>query len=229
MLKNLTNEEKTLKENHKLIKKTLKLVCNKFNKLKVDFYVVGSLSVYLIKNKLVRYHDDIDFMILESDLKKVKKVLSKTNFIFEDNRLSNHRYLSGDSTYTMGEHELVANHKNKDFHLGFFLINKETNGSITVKEHFKAKDTEDRYILYKNTPKKLADMLFNSNVYNFYGAKFKATSPENVYVIKQSTKREKDKFDLKIWEEWNIIDKDKVKKILNIEDEFKTHIYFEKI
>lgn len=87
---NITPGNISIEENHKLINETLKFLCDKLNNLGVDYYVVGALSAFIAKGiPLFRYHGDIDIMLNEDDIDKVRIALEDSDYVFEDNRLNN--------------------------------------------------------------------------------------------------------------------------------------------
>ena len=63
MFSNQIDGNMSLVENHKLINDSLKHFCVLFNKYDIDYYIVGALPCFIkTKQKLFRYHDDIDIM-----------------------------------------------------------------------------------------------------------------------------------------------------------------------
>lgn len=66
----------SVEENHSLINNSLKEVCDRLNNLGVDYYIVGALSTFIgTQTPLFRYHGDIDFMVAEKDIPKVREAL----------------------------------------------------------------------------------------------------------------------------------------------------------
>ena len=58
--KNINNENISLEENHELIYKTLKDMCNIFNENNIDYYIIGGISMVLETTKIfTRYHNEI--------------------------------------------------------------------------------------------------------------------------------------------------------------------------
>lgn len=58
----------------------LKFICDRLYAFNIDFYVVGALGGYIDCNlEIIRQYDDIDIMILESDIEKLNEC---NTFIF---------------------------------------------------------------------------------------------------------------------------------------------------
>ena len=190
----------SVEENHALIKGTIHDVCNRLNQLKVDYYLVGALSTFIGTNTpLFRYHGDIDFMIEERDIEKVKQALQGTKYEFSDNRLNNKRTLKSDKSHPQGEHEVIANHKDNEFHLGFLLFRREKNNSITVREYFMQENENGErvpMVLERYYLKELVDLEYTQEKTEYAGTTFRTSTPESVYAKKLSTRHPKDILDL---------------------------------
>lgn len=200
--KNYTPGDISVKENHKLIENSLKILCDKLNELGVDYYLVGALATFIgTKTPLFRYHGDIDFMVAEKDLEKVKQTLQGTEYEFFDNRLDNKKSLENGVGHTQGEHEVIANNKFNEFHLGFFLFRREKDESITIREYFMDKEKNGKevpMVLERNCLKELVDLEYTSEETEFAGTKFKTSTIESVYVKKMYTKTPKDMLDIEV-------------------------------
>ena len=210
-----------IKDNHKLIKKTIKQICDLFNQNNIDYYIVGALALYLKFGKLKRYHDDIDFMVYENDLDKIKNILANTEFCFCDNRFDNKKTLSPDGGHTQGEHEVVAWHKTNEFHLGFFLFERQNNCVTNVSYFSETKNNKKQIFVLKNKhTKQKTQFVYGDYFVQVFGTKFRTTLPEEVYLIKSSTcnffDRFKDKIDVDFFEENNLVDKEKLKKLVDL-------------
>lgn len=192
-----------VEENHALIMKTLKTVCDKLNELGVDYYVVGALSTFIqTGTPLFRYHGDLDFMVSEADLPKVQEALADSDYVFSDDRLNNKKRLSPGVGHTQGEHEVIANHKENEFHLGFFLFRREEDKSITVREYFMEEENGVKRpkILERNIPEELVALEYSEEPTEFAGTKFKVSTVEGVVSKKLSTDHPKDRQDTKALE-----------------------------
>lgn len=197
---NYTPGNISIKENHALIEATLKTVCDRLNAQGVDYYVVGALSTFIAtETPLFRYHGDIDFMVSEEDLPKVQAAMKGTDYEFSDDRLNNQRRLAKDGSHAQGEHEVIANHKDNEFHLGYFLFRREPDGAITVREYFMEEDENGvnaPKILERYLPKELAELEYSSEETEFAGTKFRCSTPESVIAKKEFTNHPKDRLDI---------------------------------
>ena len=193
----------SVEENHALIEQTLKSTCDKLNELGVDYYVVGALSTFIkTGTPLFRYHGDLDFMVSEADLPKVQEALKESNYNFADDRLDNKKRYSPEVGHTQGEHEVIANHKENEFHLGFFLFRREEDKSITVREYFMDEENGVKRpkILERNIPEELAALEYSEEYTEFAGTRFRASTPESVLAKKMYTRHEKDLLDIQALE-----------------------------
>lgn len=197
---NYTPGDISIEENHALIEQTLKTVCDRLNEQGVDYYVVGALSTFIAtKTPLFRYHGDIDFMVSEVDLPKVQAAISGTDYEFSDDRLNNKRRLAKDGSHAQGEHEVIANHKDNEFHLGCFLFRREPDGAITVREYFmeeRGNGVKVPKILERHLPKELAELEYSGEETEFAGTKFRTSTPESVIAKKEFTRHSKDILDI---------------------------------
>lgn len=189
-----------IEENHQLILDTLKPLCDRLNELGVDYYVVGALSTFIgTQTPLFRYHGDIDFMIAEKDIPKVQEALKDSEYNFSDDRFNNQKRLSPGVGHTQGEHEVIANHKDNEFHLGFFLFRREPDNSITVREYFMEENENGEKVpkvLERHEPAELVALEYSEELTDFAGTQFRTSTPESVYAKKMSTKHPKDMLDL---------------------------------
>lgn len=202
-------------ENHKLISDTLKPLCDKLNELGVDYYVVGALSTFIgTQTPLFRYHGDIDFMIAEKDIPKVQEALKDSEYNFSDDRLNNQKRLSQGVGHTQGEHEVIANHKDNEFHLGFFLFRREQDNSITIREYFMEEDENGQKVpkvLERHEPAELVALEYSEELTDYAGTQFRTSTPESVFAKKMSTKHPKDMLDLEALKDK--VDFDKIKRM----------------
>ena len=200
---NYTPGNISIEENHALIERTLKATCDKLNELGVDYYVVGALSTFIkTGTPLFRYHGDLDFMVSEADLPKVQQALAESEYTFSDDRLNNKKRYSENVGHTQGEHEVIANHKENEFHLGFFLFRREPDESITVREYFMQEENGVRRpkILERHIPAELAKLEYSEEPTEFAGTSFRASTPESVLSKKLYTRHSKDMLDIKALE-----------------------------
>ena len=210
---NVSPGNMSIEENHALLNSTLHSFCTKLNELGVDYYLVGAVSAFLGSGvPLFRYHGDLDFMIAEKDINKIKELLKDSDYVFEDNRLTVSRTYDPNLAI-QGDHEFLANHKENEFHLGFFLFDRLSDGSINSKEYYRGrKDGKDvPMVVIKHLPKELVDLEFTTNGIEYAGTRFRIRTPESLYAMKVHSTRPKDIIDVKALEDR--IDFEKVKRL----------------
>ncbi len=138
-------------------------------------------------------------MIAEKDIEKVREALSGTDYDFSDDRFDNQKRFSEEIGHTQGEHEVIANHKENEFHLGFFLFRREPDQSMTIREYFmQERENGEKVpmVLERNCPKELVDLEYTAEETEFAGTRFRTSTPESVYAKKMYTRHEKDMLDI---------------------------------
>lgn len=200
---NITPGNISISENHALIDSTISSLCSKLNELGVDYYLVGALSAFIGTGvPLFRYHGDLDFMIAEKDMDKVREALKDSDYVFEDNRLTTDKTYNPNVGHTQGEHEVIANHKENEFHLGFFLFDRHRDGSIDINEYYKGrKDGKDvPMVLKRHLPKELVELEYTTESTEYAGTTFRTSTPESIYAKKSYTAKGKDLLDIEALE-----------------------------
>ena len=194
----------SVEDNHELINRTIQTVCSRLNELKTDYYLVGALSTFIGTNTpLFRYHGDIDFMVAEKDLDKVKEALQGTEYECSDDRFNNQKVLRDGVGHTQGEHEVIANHKDNEFHLGFFLFRREKDNSLTVREYFMQENENGEkvpMVLERHYPEELVNLEYTQEETEYAGTRFRTSTPESVFGKKMHTRHEKDLLDIEALE-----------------------------
>lgn len=153
-------------------------------------------------------------MIAEKDIPKVQEALEDSDYTFSDDRLNNQRRLEKGVGHAQGEHEVIANHKENEFHLGFFLFRREPDNSITVREYFMEEDENGERvpkILERHEPAELVALEYSEEYTEFAGTKFRTSTPESVYAKKMSTRHPKDMLDIEALKDK--VDFDKIRKM----------------
>lgn len=138
-------------------------------------------------------------MVAEKDIEKVREALAGTDYNFSDDRFNNQKTFTEKVGHTQGEHEVIANHKDNEFHLGFFLFRREQDQSMTIREYFmQEKENGEKVpmVLERNCPKELVDLEYTSEETEFAGTKFRTSTPESVYAKKMYTRNDKDMLDI---------------------------------
>lgn len=139
-------------------------------------------------------------MVAEKDIEKVREALQGTEYEFSDDRLSNQKRLEEGVGHTQGEHEVIANHKDNEFHLGFFLFRREQDNSLTIREYFMQENEKGEkvpMVLERHCPKELVDLEYTQEETEYAGTRFRTSTPESVYAKKMSTGHPKDMLDIK--------------------------------
>lgn len=138
-------------------------------------------------------------MVAEKDIKKVREALAGTDYEFSDDRFDNQKRFTEGVGHTQGEHEVIANHKDNEFHLGFFLFRRERDQSITIREYFmQERENGEKVpmVLERHCPKELVDLEYREQETEFAGTRFRTSTPESVYAKKMYTRHEKDMLDI---------------------------------
>ena len=160
-------------------------------------------------------------MIAEKDIPKVQEALADSEYNFSDDRLNNQRRLEKGVGHAQGEHEVIANHKENEFHLGFFLFRRETDNSITIREYFMEENENGEKvpkILERHEPSELVALEYSEEYTEFAGTKFRTSTPESVYAKKISTRHPKDMLDLEALKDK--VDFDKIRKMEQYQSSF---------
>lgn len=179
--------------NIKFLEEQLDFIIKKLNKLNIDYYLVGAIGAYLDAGiSFQRNHEDIDILIYEKDINKISQVFTKSDYIFLDNRFSSKKILNS-KNYTEGEHEVCAKHIDKDFHIGFFLLEKDQS-SYSIIEYFKEYEKQKKII--RTLPIKYFKYQYNDNLIYYNQNKIKVVRKELIFKNKLVMNREKDLFDI---------------------------------
>ncbi len=193
--------------NDEFLLEQLSFICNRLNDAKIDYYVVGALGGYIDCNlEITRKHDDIDIMILESDIDKLQDILKNSDYIFLDNRKHSNKFLNNKGFTEGDEHEVYAQYKYNDFHIGFFMYSR-TNESYSIIEYFKEDGNQKKLI--RILPIRYFEYQYDSNYKTYKEIKLKTVRVECIYNNKKNMDREKDKYDNSIFE--NYIDNSIIK------------------
>lgn len=206
---NLERPEIPLEENHKLVTNTF----DNFNKLiglDFDVYYVGGAICYLASNHMLeRYHGDLDIMVNERQLAKLRERIKDCNdFDFKDN-MANKMQEDG--------HEYKIVYKHGPMSIGIFLFDRNDDGTVTQKAYYKKKlkdadgQIKDRlYVREDHFSKKYVDITFSDEIRTYHGYPYKMVSPESIFSYKRGG-RPKDQYDARIMRD--IVDMNKVNDI----------------
>ena len=108
-----------MKYSIEFINKTINKVKSLLDDNNINYYIVGAIGAYIDANlSISRIHDDLDIMIEEKYIDKLKSIFSDNDFKFYDNRLKSNKVLN-EFGYADGDHEVYVTCDN--FHIGFIL------------------------------------------------------------------------------------------------------------
>lgn len=142
-----------VQENHKIAMDSLTSLAKLLNDNGIEYHIVGALPCYLkAKGELLRYHDDIDIIVDDKDIPKIIK-LTKTSEQFKDFRISDKRKTSTSILEGFDEngkpicedenpHQVLFQHKNSEFHIGFFQYDQLKDGTRQMKTYYTDKSTK---------------------------------------------------------------------------------------
>lgn len=205
----------SLKDNHKLVNKSLIKFTTLFNQYGIDYYVVGALPCFLkTGQQLFRYHDDIDIMVNEDDIPKVAEIIESSGYEFHDDRFPSLERFQ-EVQQNRPPHTVLAQNPDNEFHLGFFMFRREQDNSITMREY--SHRIEDDEVIV-DVLERLSDPIGTELRYDeapieYMGTSFRTSTIESVYALKTYTKRPKDITDIQKLEPY--IDKVKLLELQN--------------
>ncbi|MBR3210810.1 MAG: hypothetical protein IKF71_02600 [Bacilli bacterium] len=192
-------DDDNVRNNHETIYGRLEQLVRELNKLGVDYQLAGALCGYIkYDQESNRCHDDIDLNVNEEDIGKLREVCSRMGLLFEDNRFSSPRVLK--NGIPSGEHEVIANDPNSDFHIGVFPFERKKDGSVISKGYYHDENGHP-YVREEEYPPELASELFGAEEVDFRGTPLRITPPEQIYLFKKYTNKEKDQHDAKFLED----------------------------
>lgn len=187
---NLEHPMMGLSENHKLVLKAF----DSFNSLiedKFDCYYTGGLMGYLATNHpLERYHSDLDLLINEQDLLKLKKLVEvNQDFHFVSNM--DHKDKTG--------HEYKIVYRNTPMSIGLFLFERTIDGGIINKDYYYENPLikDKLYVNEEHLTKDYTQLMLSNEIRYHNGIPYKMMSLESIYNSKKNS-RPKDRYDAKI-------------------------------
>lgn len=207
----------SLEENHKFLKEALLFICSELNKRDVDYYVVGSVPIYIKLNiAFSRFHSDIDIAINSKDIHYLNEIFENSNYKFFDNRFCSQKFFDYNEKRARGGHEIVAQNKNNDFSIGFYEFDRLDDGSLVKKDYF-SEVVEGNLInrvckfLYS---KEFVDLYYSKDKLTYENVEFKYCNIEGLYLLKQKNYvnigRNKDVYDVHLIECNYDLDNDKI-------------------
>ncbi len=194
MFSNEVDGNMSLDENHKLINEELVRFTTLLNQAEIDYYIVGALPCFLkTGQQLFRYHDDIDIMVNEEDIPKLAEIIQSTGYKFHDDRFPSLERLK-EMEQNKPPHTVLAQNPNNEFHLGFFTFRREQDNSITMREysHRVENGTVVVDVLERQSDPIGTMLRYDDNPTEYMGTTFRTSTVENVFSLKEYTRRPKD-------------------------------------
>lgn len=183
-----------MKKNIDFINRVIVWISNELDAKNIDFYIVGAIGAYIDASlPIQRNHDDLDILIQEKDVSKLKEVFKDTDFDFFDNRFISDKWLN-EYGYPDGNHEVYAKYRYDEFHIGFFLYKVEKE-SYTIIEYFRQDGAQKR--LDRTLPLEMFKYHYNNMPGSYLNKKIKVVRKELIYKNKLVMNRDKDLYDIK--------------------------------
>ncbi len=210
----------SMEDNHKVLGDSLIFICRELNKRNIDYYVVGSIPIYIKINKgFERFHSDIDIMINGNDIDCLKEIFEDSDYILMDNRFNSHKFFDEKEKRVRGGHDILAQCKDNDFSIGFYEFSRYEDGSISKKDYFSdIKDNKITNYVYNNIyTKEYFDMFYSKDFIEYNGIKFRYFNIDGLYLYKSKNLfnegRNKDLYDVKFMEKNCDLDKERINEL----------------
>lgn len=221
----------SLEENHRLIDKSLYFICSELNKRNVDYYVVGSLPIYIKVGKgFCRFHSDVDIAINSKDIDCLEDIFKDSEYVFLDKRLCSQKFFDYNEKRARGGHEIIAQCKDSDFSIGFYEFDRVDNDSIVKKDYFSEVvegNLINRVCKYVYS-KEFVDLYYSQDKISYNGVEFRYCKVEGLYLLKKknyvNVGRNKDMYDVNFIEENCDFDKEKVMRMKELIVEYASYI-----
>ena len=188
------------------------LMSSIFNNEGIDYCVVGALPCFLQAGlQLFRYHDDIDIMINENDVEKVKNIMEAYGYSFSDMRFPNLEEFR-EMKKNWPPHLVMAQNPYNDFHIGFFTFRRENDNSMTTTEYMPREFNGEMFVdrMERHFSQYGTSLRYDNNL-NLDGINIRVCSIEDVYNLKGYTRRPKDITDMELLDPF--VDKEKLKEL----------------
>jgi hypothetical protein len=213
MFSNEVEGNMSLEENHQFVNESIVKFTKLFNQYGIDYYIVGALPCFLKTGQpLFRYHDDIDIMINEDDIPKVAEIVELCGYEFHDDRFPDlERFQQMEQNKP--PHTVLAQNPNNEFHLGFFAFRREQDDSITMREYSHRLENGEVVVdvLERQSDPIGTILRYDEKPTEYMGTTFRTSTIENVYILKEYTRRPKDITDMEKIEPY--VDKQKIEQL----------------
>lgn len=221
----------SLVENHKAVESSLMFICSELNKRNVDYYVLGSVPIYVkLGISFSRFHSDIDIAINSKDLDVLKDIFKDSDYVYFDNRFCSQKFFDYNEKRARGGHEIIAQHRNSDFSIGFYEFDRLDDNSITKKDYFS--EVVDGNLISRVCKyvysKEFTDLYYSNDKLEFNGVSFRYCNIEGIYLLKQKNYmnigRNKDIYDIHIIEKYYDINNERVLRMKELLSEAANYI-----
>lgn len=210
----------SLDENHEEVRKALLFICRRLNEEKIDYYVVGSVPIYIKLNiPFSRFHSDVDIAVSHKDIDKLGEIFKDSDYEYMDNRLFSQKFFDYDEKRARGGHEIVAQKKDNEFSIGIFEFERLDDGSIIKKDYFS--EIVDGNLINRvckyHYGKKFTNLYYSKDYLHYEDVKFKYCTIEGTYLLKKKNAshigRNKDSYDVQIIENNYALDQNVINKL----------------
>lgn len=220
----------SLEENHELLSDALVFICQELNKRECDYYVVGSVPIYVKVNKgFSRFHSDIDIAINSKDMHYLEDIFKDSDYLFFDKRFCSQKFFDYNEKRARGGHEIIAQSKTSDFNIGFYEFDRMEDDSIIKKDYFsevvegKLINRVCKYVYSKE----FVDLYYSKDKLSYKGAMFRYCKVEGLYLLKKknyvNVGRNKDMYDVNFIEENFDLDVDKISRMKELISEYASY------
>jgi len=220
----------SLEENHQHLVKALLFVCRELNKRDVDYYVVGSVPIYIKLNlNFSRFHTDVDIAINSKDIDKLEDIFRACDYRLFDNRFCSQKFFDYDEKRARGGHELIAQDKSSSFSIGFYEFDRLDDCGMIKKDYF-SEVVEGKLInrVCKSFySKEFVDLYYSKDKLKYLDIEFRYCNVEGLYILKQKNYvnigRNKDLFDVNLVEKNYNLDMNKVNRMKELIYEYASY------
>lgn len=213
-------------EEYKNTYNTIKKVYDEINKSDINVYMIGGISAAIQANiKLYRQNSDIDLMVEKKDLDVLIQALKNIGYQVEDRRgILTTNFIDEKGTFHPIGHDLDANIKSSDMlGVGIFVFEREEGTIIRTSYTY---DEREKSIIgwQRKIPEELFDLVYSNDSIEYAGTQVRCQTKEYTYFTKSNGKRDKDKLDASVIEEYiGIEEQRKVERIRTLQKRTKEY------
>ena len=159
-----------------------------------DYYLTGFLPIFLKNGISITDIEDIEILINEDDLDKVKSVFYNSNYTYHDDRFPKlQRYY--EKLEEGNDYSLTFYNLSSGTYIRMNVFRREEDNSITIKEYSHHLDKSNKVVT--DVKEFLSDsfgtaLRFDDEAFIYNDAKFRMVTPEYVYEGKKLSREDKD-------------------------------------